>query len=444
MIKRMAGTAGTSRKRPTVPVPAGAELTHIPSHRRFNRPAVYDRAIDPDLPLEQQSLETTADPVLAETQAPGTKSRLVMASFVAVFLIAASVTFALAYFHDRRSTAAESEPSVQGMSARTARLGMRARQQGEAMLLSWDGNSQAVQSATDGLLQIDDGTQHREIALDHAAIASCSMLYKPTSDDVVFRLEIRGKEGVRGAESLQVVGSRSRTPDLELPQPSASAQEAKPEPISPTPENSLPAAVVSKRHGSKKVNAAKPGSQTASRRLPKLSETAGRAPRPSGQPVNAGEKAPSFSMASITPAQSSLFSGQQLPKPPPDSSAVAAKSTNRATETAGSPVSTSREAIKPTPASYVPPRPLKWTAPNAKSLGISKMSMAADIHIKVRIDDSGHVTTAHALLDGSPHDEAVTSAVAAAVKQWIFEPAKMQGKNVPSEETVVIRVGPRE
>jgi hypothetical protein len=72
------------------------------------------------------------------------------------------------------------------------------------------------------------------------------------------------------------------------------------------------------------------------------------------------------------------------------------------------------------------------------------MSAATDVQIKVRIDDSGHVTAAHALLDGSPHDEALTGAVTAAVKQWIFEPAKMHGKNVPSEETVVIRVGPRE
>jgi hypothetical protein len=447
MIKTM---AGTSPERTTLRGPASAEVTHIPSHRRFNRPAVYDRAIDADLPQEQQSLDTAVQPELAETQAPATKKHLVIALTMAVFLIAASVTFALAYLRDRRSTAVETEASVQAMSPRSAPLGMWARQQAENLLLSWDGKSQAVQSATDGLLQIDDGPQHREIALDHAAIASGSMLYKPTSDDIVFRLEIRGKEGVRGAESLEVVGPRSRTAELEPPRPSAPAQEAKPEPISRNAENSLPAAVVSKRHGSKKVNSAKPGSQALSRRSPKLSAAVGRAPRPSGQPMDARAKAPALSMASIAAAQPSPFSTQQLPKPPPESSTVVAKSTTHSTESAGSPTrpsspvrdSISRDGTKSLPASYVPPRPVKWTAPSAKSLGISRMSAATDVQIKVKIDDSGRVTAAHALLDGSTHNEAVTAAVTAAVKQWIFEPAKMQGKNVPSEETVVIRVGP--
>lgn len=450
MIGVMGGSAGTSSKR-TLPERASAEVTHIPSHRRFNRPAVYDRATHPDLLLEQESLDAEAPPALAETRVPATRNRLVVVLlFAAVFVVAAGVTFALAYFRDRRSTSVRTAASVQGMS-RSARLGMRARQQGDALLLSWDGKSPAVQSATDGLLQIDDGAQHREIALDHAGIVSCSMLYKPNSDNVVFRLELRGKEGVRGAESLEVVGTQTRTADLQVPHAPAPTQEAKSEPNTPKLEKLSRAAVASQRHGSKKVNAANRGSQTVSRRTPKLSEAAGRVPRPSGQLVDAAEKAPSLSIASITAAQPSPLSAQQLPKPPPESSTVAAKSTNRPTGTANSmkpssPVrdSASSHGMRSTPASYVPPRPLKWTAPSAKSLGISRMSAATDVQVKVRIDDSGHVTAAHALLDGPPHDEAVTAAVTAAVKQWIFEPAKMQGKNVPSEETVVIRVGPRE
>jgi hypothetical protein len=431
-----------------LPEPASPEATHVPIHRRFNRAAVYDRDIYPDLPVEQQSFETAIQPASAETQGPGTKNRLVMVLVVAVFLIAAGVTFALAYFRDRRLTALDTNPSaVQGMSAR---LGMRASQQGEDLLLSWDGTTQAVQAATEGLLQIDDGAQHREIALDHGGIANCSMLYKPTSDDVVFRLEVRGKEGVHGAESLEVVGARTRAADLEQPRPSAPAPEVQPEPDRPRAENKLPVAVAANRRVSKN-NFAKPGSQTASRRPLKVSGgAAGRTPRLSSEPLYARQNAPSLPMSSITTTQLPTLSAQQLPKPPPAPSAAAAKSSARAAESLGSstkpssPVrdSTLRGDMKSAPASYVPPRPLKWTAPDAKSLGISRMSAATDVQIKVRIDDSGRVTSAHALLDGSTHNEAVTAAVTAAVKQWIFEPAKMQGKNVPSEQIVVIRVGP--
>jgi hypothetical protein len=104
--------------------------------------------------------------------------------------------------------------------------------------------------------------------------------------------------------------------------------------------------------------------------------------------------------------------------------------------------STSRDAAQPT-STYVPARPIKWAAPDAKSLGISRISAPTDVAVKVRIDESGHVAAAHALLDGSVHDESVLAAVAAAVKQWIFEPAKMQGKNVPSDDTIVIHLDPK-
>ncbi len=92
---------------------------------------------------------------------------------------------------------------------------------------------------------------------------------------------------------------------------------------------------------------------------------------------------------------------------------------------------------------YVPARPLKWAAPDAKSLGVSRIAQAVDIAVKIRIDESGHVTSAHALLDGAVHDPAVMAAATAVVKQWTFEPAKMQGKNVASEDTVVIHVDPK-
>lgn len=74
---------------------------------------------------------------------------------------------------------------------------------------------------------------------------------------------------------------------------------------------------------------------------------------------------------------------------------------------------------------------------------MSPVSKPASVRIKIKIDESGRVVSAHALLDGSKPDKAVTAAATAAVKQWLFEPAKKQGKNVPSEETVEIHVGPQ-
>jgi hypothetical protein len=445
MIKVMVGNAGTSPERTSSAEAARTEFTNRRNHRRFNRaPGVYGRAIAPELP-EPQLPGTEIQPGLQEDRVPGRKNRpVLLLSSLAVLIIAAAVTFAVAYFRDRQMTAADATASVQGIPARTVRLGMRARQQGRDLLLSWDEKSQAVQSATDGLLQIDDGAQHREIALDRSGIQGCSMLYTPTSDDVVFRLEIRGKEGVRGAESLEVVGTGTHTADLQVPPASAPAPEVKPEPNRPNADKLLSDVLAANRRGSKKVNTPNPASQRVSRRPAKPVDATARGSRPVTQTL-AAEKAPPLSMATVAAAQPSAFSGQQLPKPPPQPSASAAKSPSQPAETVGSAAtpSSSTNGMNSGTASYVPPRPVKWTAPNAKSLGL-KIASATDVQIKVRIDDSGRVTSAHALLDGSPHDEALANAVAGAVKQWVFEPAKMHGKNVPSEETVVIRIGPRE
>ena len=105
--------------------------------------------------------------------------------FAAVFLTAASGTFAVAYLRARRSTTMLTVPRIiQEVPVGSPRLGMRAQAQGDALLLSWNADSPALQSASEGLLQIDDGPEHREIALDRGGIASDSMVYRPISDDV--------------------------------------------------------------------------------------------------------------------------------------------------------------------------------------------------------------------------------------------------------------------
>ncbi len=89
---------------------------------------------------------------------------------------------------------------------------------------------------------------------------------------------------------------------------------------------------------------------------------------------------------------------------------------------------------------YLPPRPIKWVKPDLKLASLSGQSESADIKVKVKIDETGHVVAAHALIDGPRHDERLMAAAAAAVRQWIFEPAKAHGTNVPSEDTIVIHV----
>ncbi len=91
---------------------------------------------------------------------------------------------------------------------------------------------------------------------------------------------------------------------------------------------------------------------------------------------------------------------------------------------------------------YVPPRPIKWVEPDQRLLGGSNPAVPIDIRVKVKIDETGHVTAAHALIDGGKRNKKLMAAAAAAVRQWVFDPAKSHGVNVATEETIVIHLGP--
>jgi hypothetical protein len=404
-----------------------------------------DRSFHPHLSLEQRTalvLATRSELIEPPVVRVAEKRLKALWLFAAVFLTAASATFAVAYLRARRSAMASVPRIIQEVPVRSARLGMRAQAHGDTLLLSWNGNSPALQSASNGLLQIDDGPEHREIALDRGGIAGASMVYRPVSDDVVFRLEVRGTDGLRAVESLEVVGTRTRAGDFE-------AQRV---PDTPDLGKASSEGAVADRPGPKedkskkvnRINTAEARSQIVKRASPKLSPTELPAVRPSSGSLIAMQKPPSLSVSSVPPAQPSSLSGQELPKPPPGPSSAVRETTPRnGNTTAPAAVSTAGQPSGVQNLAYVPPRPIKWAAPSAKSLGISRISAPTDFEIKVRIDETGRVTAAHALLDRTRHDETVTAAVTAAVKQWIFEPAKMQGKNVPSEQTVVIRVDPR-
>jgi hypothetical protein len=447
MIKGV-GNAGTLRKR--APEPVAAQSISVADQRPFEEESVSDRAFHPYLSVEQRAALVVATqsglatrPELIEQPAAGmAKNRLkTLGLFTAVFLIAASATFALAYLHTRESAAMESVPRViQDVPVRSARLGMRAQAHGDSLLLSWNGNSPALQSATGGLLQIDDGPEHREIALDAGGIAGAALVYRPISDDVVFRLELSGSGGVRTAETLEVVGTRTHEGDFK----------AQPEVTTPNAGKTLTQGPVADRSRSrerapKEVKNADAGPKSVTRASQKLSQTELPAIQRPSAPMVAMQKPPSLSMSGLNaPQSSSSLSGLELPKPPAQPSNIIREATpGNGTNTTAAAANTASQPSGVANLGYVPPRPIKWAAPSAKSLGISRVSTPTDFEIKVRIDESGRVTAAHALLDRARHDEAVTAAVTGAVRQWIFEPAKMQGKNVASEQTVIIRVDPR-
>jgi hypothetical protein len=98
--------------------------------------------------------------------------------------------------------------------------------------LSWNRSAPTVASAQKATLSILDGTQEQTLDLDLAQLRHGSLVYSPSTGDVVFRLELSGlQSGKSVTESIRVVTGRPSAlgpPALKLPR-RARAPVAEPE-----------------------------------------------------------------------------------------------------------------------------------------------------------------------------------------------------------------------
>ena len=81
--------------------------------------------------------------------------------------------------------------------------------------------------------------------------------------------------------------------------------------------------------------------------------------------------------------------------------------------------------------------------PNTRTLESSVVYTSTDIEVEVRIDDSGHVAEAHVVNNASNDNDLLIKAALAAAREWIFEPAKVNGKNVPSDHAIKFHFRPQ-
>jgi TonB family protein len=90
---------------------------------------------------------------------------------------------------------------------------------------------------------------------------------------------------------------------------------------------------------------------------------------------------------------------------------------------------------------YVAPRPLRQITPNTKLVEPDVISEVTKIEVELRINELGRVTEAHAVENGTTNNALTTVAVSAA-REWVFEPAKVHGRSVPSDYAIVFRFHP--
>ncbi len=132
--------------------------------------------------------------------------------FRTILAFALGVGIALVYSAGGSSGPAMLAAYGLGLKPDNSSLGLRVENQGVWLRVTWDREALGVRSATQGYLEITDGSERREARLDSHELAEGSVLYRPESGDIALLLKLRGKRGVV-SESLRVLaGDRLSSP----------------------------------------------------------------------------------------------------------------------------------------------------------------------------------------------------------------------------------------
>jgi TonB family protein len=328
-------------------------------------------------------------------------------------------------------------------------LNLRVHNDDDRLRLSWNPRNHAVASATDATLQIFDGQLSREVHLDGRQVADGSVLYRPQTNDITFRLVVRGDQGsaTGSVRLLDGLSSRQSTLDVSSPLQTASSRPAaEPLPVDPAapallregtntpgettdpPRQVAPSALTETPTGS---------ASPLTAYVPPLKSVAARpaAPKPSVPHYETPETIGTIQPAAQTPLSAGEPKGGATINswdPSPVSKAKAKPRTqNPASAGFGDATKTS----------FVAPRPLVQIMPNVRNIPAGTLPVRTRVAVKVSVDAAGHVTAAR--VAGAAVNPKVAAAAISAAKLWMFDPAKSNGRLVSSEHTIVFVLPPR-
>lgn len=297
---------------------------------------------------------------------------------------------------------------------------------GGQLNLSWNKNAPQINRAQNARLTINDGLLSRELKLDNTQLHSGKIAYFPSSDDVQFRLEVSLESRRTVSESVRVLSSGAKTAN-ERP--------------SPTIVGRMGIQSAASRRATVVPRAAE-GHKLKQPEVPEYLLLAKPEPPSGTQTWKIAPEIPLPTPGSAASLPASL--ALSLPPAPivnraasntKDSMPVPQSST--AANTASSPAAEADRA-----ATFVPPKPIHQAMPNTRLLGASIFHDATQISVQVSVDRTGRVTAAHALQNGKKSSSLLSSVCVTAARQWVFEPASLNGKNVAADHIIVFDFHP--
>jgi hypothetical protein len=397
-------------------------------------------------------------PATSKTQASGADSAVLPATFnpaqlpwmptLLVFLFAAGLTFAAVYVNALRSGTGVATPRFMRALLPHPGVGLRVEYEGEHLLITWDRRSADVRSAVLGVLRIDDGGQQRDVHLDATQVAAGSVLYKPASDDVTFRLELRSDQGAATVESLRVLNSHKSpatdAPALNAPSNRSALRTSEPvldrtsaskARVQAVPSFLDPDALRREQAKTSGTPRVKPDSPFhAPSYVPPVST-------PPSAPLT-GSGAPASSPPARTP-EASLGAAREsvlarIPQPPEWKPAM--EQTRAPVGLAPTPGHSPGLADGKTLSAFRPARAIRQVMPDTSVFG-SMVVKPVQIEVRVTIDSSGRVKNAR-IVAGEKSKTGLAGVALLAARQWLFEPATLHGRPIESEHSLMFAFQP--
>jgi TonB family protein len=390
--------------------------------------ATAEKAAEPEAPVEDTA---TSSPAAAPARTRGA-SKLIWFAVGAIFpLLLSGILFVYPGVFRRAALPG----GIAGQDS--SPLALRVERTGSELLLTWNNDSSAIRNASRAELTISDGEQHENVDMDLAQLRNGRIEYLPVTGDVVFRMEVSGKNNARTAsESVRVLRTRPS------PMPTESQNQGAPnQPAKPSTPNGTPNA----------PNA--PTNATAGSNPPAPNTPAPNTPASEPAPTTAAQASPPvaplkpFNTASLSARLRPVVSEVALPDAP---------TVGRGESMAASDAALKLTAVNPT---ALPPAPRKADAPAAASKPAAMptggeveqaqlifrknpdypalarsagakgaVELVATIGTNGRVK-SVKVTKGHPLLQKAAVD---------AVMQWQYKPTMLNGRPVETETNITL------
>jgi TonB family protein len=323
--------------------------------------------------------------------------------------------------------------------AQTDPLSLKVDRSAGQLLLSWNRNASAIQTASRAVLTISDGDHREDVDLDLGTLRNGNISYSPMTNDVGFRLEVTDVKGGKSvSESMRVLAGRP-SPAVPMQQqaplvaqkltpvtasaPETQSAKQQPEPAAPAPAERTQEPTVT---ATTAVTAQPPKPESLAARL------SAPAPQqlldmPSIQPQGSAPVAPAALPSALT----------QVPLPAPAEPRPAQTAARPAQTPASRPAQTTASqpaagGAQPRVGGVVEPATLIRRGPTNYPPLARQARISGTVRVEAVIGTDGKVKSAKAV-SGPP---LLRQAAVESVMGWTYRPATLNG--VPSETTTQV------